>query len=216
MKTRVIIADDHTIVREGLKTYLTEKNVNVIGIAKNGREAIDLAMAHEPDIIMMDISMPDLNGVEATATILKKVPDTKVIALSMHSDKKVIDNMFASGASGYVLKDAEFDDIYDAIIEVKKGNVYLTPSVARMYGYKREHKFPDWESLPMSKEISSKERQVLQLVAEGEKSRTIAQKMGISHKTVESHRRNIMKKLHIFTIAGLTKFAVKEGIASLE
>lgn len=216
MGTRVIIADDHTIIREGLKTLLESKGVDVIDIAKNGREAVDLALEHEPDIVMMDISMPDLNGFEATAVLRKKIPHTKIIALSMYSSKKNIDNMFASGACGYVLKDSAFDEIYTAIQEVKKGNFYLTPSIERMYVLEKGSGFQNWEMTTNFKEISSKERQVLQLVAEGVKTRDIAEKLNISPKTVETHRRNIMKKLNIFTIAGLTKFAIKEGISSLE
>ena len=216
MKTRVIIADDHAIIREGLKNLLENKGVTVVAIAKNGREAIDLTIAHEPDIVMMDISMPDLNGVDATATIRRKVPKTKIIALSMHSGKTIIDKMFASGASGYILKESAFDELYDAIQEVNKGNVYLTPSIARMYVDSNKYLFKSLDDISTSKEISKKEREVLQLVAEGKKTRDIAEEMGVSIKTIESHRRNIMKKLSIFSIAGLTKFAIKEGIVSLE
>lgn len=216
MKTRVIIADDHAIIREGLKSLLEKKGVEVIAIAKNGREAIDMAVAHRPDVVMMDISMPDLNGVEATATIHRKVPDTKIIALSMHSSKQIIDKMFASGASGYILKESAFDELYDAIQEVNNGNFYLTPSIARMYVDSQDYMFKDINDIPKSKELSKKEREVLQLVAEGEKTRDIAEKMGISVKTIETHRRNIMKKLSIFSIAGLTKFAIKEGIVAME
>lgn len=216
MKTRVIIADDHAIIREGLKSLLEKKGVTVIDIAKNGREAIALAIKHRPDVIIMDISMPDLNGMEATATIRKQVPNTKIIALSMHSSKKIIDKMFASGASGYILKESAFDELYDAIQEVNKGNYYLTPSIARMYVDTQGNMFKSIDDLPKSKEISKKEREVLQLVAEGEKTRNIAEKLGVSIKTIETHRRNIMKKLSIFSIAGLTKFAIKEGIVSLE
>ncbi|MCP3874181.1 MAG: response regulator transcription factor [Desulfobacteraceae bacterium] len=216
MNTRVIIADDHAIIREGLKSLLEKKGVSVIDIAKNGREAIDLAIKHRPDIIMMDISMPDLNGVEATAVIKREVPNIKVIALSMHSSKKIIDKMFASGASGYILKETAFDELYDAIQEVSKGNFYLSPSIARMYIDSQGNMFTAGHDIPKSNKISKKEREVLQLVAEGEKTRNIAEKMSISVKTVEVHRRNIMKKLSIFNIAGLTKFAIKEGIVSLE
>ncbi len=216
MGTRVIIADDHAIIREGLKSLLEKKGVDVIAIAKNGREAIELAMRHRPDIIMMDISMPDLNGVDATATIRRELPETKVIALSMHSSKKIIDKMFISGASGYVLKETAFNELYNAIQEVSKGNFYLTPSIARMYLDTEGNLATNTDKVPKSKDISMKERQVLQLVAEGEKTRDIAEKLSISIKTVETHRRNIMKKLSIFSVAGLTKFAIKEGIVSLE
>ncbi|MCD4678069.1 MAG: response regulator transcription factor [Desulfobacula sp.] len=216
MKTRVIIADDHAIIREGLKNLLEKKGVDVIAIAKNGREAIALAITHRPDVVMMDISMPDLNGVEATAAIRREVPNTKVIALSMHSSKKIIDKMFASGASGYILKESAFDELFDAIQEVNKGNFYLTPSIARMYVDSQGNMYKGIDDIPRSNEISKKERQVLQLVAEGERTRDIAEKLGVSIKTIETHRRNIMKKLSIFSIAGLTKFAIKEGIVSLE
>lgn len=216
MTISTIIADDHAIICEGLKTLLENKGVGVIAIAKNGREAVSLAIEHHPQIVIMDISMPDLNGMDATAIIKKEVPDTRVIALSMHSDKKQIDRMFASGASGYVLKESAFTDIYDAIREVNKGHFYLSSPIARMYMDSQANLFDDADDIPRFKEISKKERHVLQLVAEGEKTRDIAEKLGVSIKTVETHRRNIMKKLGIFSIAGLTKFAIKEGMIPLD
>lgn len=216
MITRVIIADDHTIIREGLKSLLEKKGLQVLAIAKNGREAVELAVQHCPDLILMDIAMPDLNGVEATATIKKKVPYIKIIAFSMHSTKKHIDKMFASGASAYILKESAFDELLDAIEQVNKGNYYLSPSIARMYVDSHGNLFNPGDDPPQSLDISKKEREVLQLVAEGDKNRDIAEKMGLSVKTIESHRRNIMKKLNIFNIAGLTKFAIKEGIVSLD
>ena len=216
MKIRVIIADDHAIIREGLKSLLEKKGVEVIGIAKNGREAIDLAMVHHPDVVMMDISMPGLNGMEATEIIRQNVPGTKIIALSMHSSKKIIDKMFVSGASGYLLKESGVDELYDAIKQVRKGNFYLTPSIARMYVDTPRCLFKTIADITRTKDISKKERQVLQLVAEGKKTRDIAEKLGVSIKTIETHRRNIMQKLSIFSIAGLTKFAIKEGLVSLD
>jgi DNA-binding NarL/FixJ family response regulator len=216
MGIKILIADDHAIIREGLKSLLEKKGITGIEVAKNGREAIDLAIAHHPDVIIMDISMPNLNGMDATATIRKEVPNTKIIALSMHSSKQSIDKMFASGASGYILKESAVDELYQAIQEVNAGNYYLTPSIGRMYLNGRGPLFNDMDDLPKSKKISKKEREVLQLVAEGQKNRDIAEKLSVSIKTIESHRRNIMKKLNIFTIAGLTKFAIKEGMVSLE
>lgn len=216
MSTSVIIADDHAIIREGLKSLLEKKGVKVLGIARNGREAIDMAVTHTPDFVLMDIAMPDLNGVDATAAIRKKVPFTKVIALSMHSTKKHIDNMFSCGASAYIIKESAFGELMDAIDEVNKGNYYLSPAIARMYVDNRGNRFSTCDGLPKPNDISKKERQVLQLVAEGEKNRDIAEKLGVSIKTIETHRRNIMKKLSIFNIAGLTKFAIKEGIVSLD
>ncbi len=216
MKLKVIIADDHAIIREGLKSLLEKKGIQVIDIAKNGREAVEKAISLKPDIMMMDISMPDLNGVEATARIRQEVPHTRVIALSMHSSKTIIDKMFASGASGYILKESAFDEIYDAIQGVIRGNFYLTPSIARMYVDDQGIFCGSWETLPKFNKISKKEREILQLVAEGEKTREIAEKLSVSIKTVETHRRNIMKKLNIFSVAGLTKYAIQEGIISLD
>ncbi|MCG8617310.1 MAG: response regulator transcription factor, partial [Desulfobacterales bacterium] len=210
------IADDHAIIREGLKTLLENKGIKVLDIARNGREAVEKAIALEPDIMMMDISMPDLNGVEATARIRQEVPHTRVIALSMHSSKSIINKMFASGASGYLLKESAFDEIYDAIQGVIRGNYYLTPSIERMYADEDTPSRKIWDELPKASKISTKEREILQLVAEGEKTRDIAEKLGVSIKTVETHRRNIMKKLNIFSVAGLTKFAIQEGIIALE
>ena len=216
MAIRAIIADDHTIIREGLKGLLTQKGVDVAAIAKNGQEAIDLALEYRPDVIIMDISMPDFNGLDATAIIRHKLPDTKVVALSMHSSKKHVDKMFSVGASGYVLKESAMEELYNAIQEVHRGNVYLSPSIARMYMDCQAGQFSGVELMSPFKEISKKERHVLQLVAEGKKTKDIAEQLGVSIKTVETHRRNIMKKLGIFSIAGLTKFAIKEGIVSLD
>jgi DNA-binding NarL/FixJ family response regulator len=216
MEIKIIIADDHAIIREGLKSLLEKKGVCVQEIAQNGREAVEKAIALKPDVMLMDISMPDLNGVEATARIKKAVPFTKIIALSMHSSKTIIDKMFAAGASGYILKESAFSELYDAIQEVLKGNFYLTPSIARMYVDSQGLPFSCSDQIPKFNKISKKEGEILQLIAEGQKTRNIAEKLGISIKTVETHRRNIMKKLNIFNVAGLTKFAIKEGIISLE
>ena len=216
MQLNVIIADDHAIIREGLKSLLETKGIKVLDIAKNGREAVEKAVSLKPDVMMMDISMPDLNGVEATAMIRREVPHTRVIALSMHSGKSIIDKMFAAGASGYILKESAFDEIYDAIQGVIRGNFYLTPSIARMYVDDPILQNGSWDSLPKFSKISKKEREILQLVAEGVKTRDIAEKLGVSIKTVETHRRNIMKKLNIFSVAGLTKYAIQEGIISLD
>ena len=199
MKISVVLADDHAIIREGLKSLLERREITVSAIAKNGREAIESAILHQPDVVIMDIAMPDLNGMEATAAIRHEVPHTKIIGLSMHSGKHIIDKMFASGASGYILKESAFEELYDAIQEVLKGRFYLTPSIARMYVDSEENEFQSLEDISKSKGISKKEREVLQLVAEGLKTRDIAQRLNLSVKTVESHRRNMMKKLQIFS-----------------
>ncbi|WP_320042390.1 response regulator transcription factor [uncultured Desulfobacter sp.] len=216
MQLKVLIADDHAIIREGLRSLLENRGIQVIDIAKNGREAVEKAIVLQPDIVMMDISMPDLNGVEATAKIRKEVPHTRVIALSMHSSKKIVDQMFDSGASGYILKESAFDEIYDAIQEVLRTNFYLTPAIARMCNDGQGKNSSTGETQPQFNKISPKEREVLQLIAEGKKTRDIAETLGVSIKTVETHRRNIMKKLNIFSVAGLTKYAILEGIIALE
>ncbi|MCP4024003.1 MAG: response regulator transcription factor [Desulfobacteraceae bacterium] len=216
MEIKVIIADDHAIMREGLKSLLEKYQINVVAIANNGREAIELAIKHQPDIMIMDIAMPDLNGMEATLRIKQELPDVKIIALSMHSSKKIIDRMFVAGASGYILKESAFTELFEAIQEVNKGNFYLSPAVARMFVDTHGFDVPKTDIRPKFNEISRKEREILQLIAEGEKTRDIAGKLNISIKTVETHRRNIMKKLNIFSVAGSTKFAIKEGIISLD
>jgi DNA-binding NarL/FixJ family response regulator len=215
MTIRIIIADDHAIMREGLKVLLEKKGVEVPGVAENGLEAVRAAAKLRPDIVMMDVTMPDMNGAEATERIIKEVPGTKVIALSMHSSRRYVDRMFVSGASGYVLKNCAFEELYDAICEVNKGNFYISPSIARTFVENYTRTFDGTRKLPYNK-FTKKEREVLQLIAEGGKTREIAEKMFVSVKTVETHRRNIMKKLNIYSVAGLTLFAIKEGIISLE
>ena len=216
MAIRVIIADDHPIIRDGLKTLLEKKGLQVVALARNGREAVDKVIELVPDVIIMDISMPDLNGVEASARIKQEVPHTKIIALSMHSGKSMIDKMFAAGASGYILKESAFNDLYEAIQQVIQGKFYLTASIAPMYGDSQGQTLTCFDKFPKFTSLSKKEREVLQLVAEGKTTREMAEKLSVSIKTIETHRRNIMKKLNIFSVAGLTKFAIKENITSLE
>jgi DNA-binding NarL/FixJ family response regulator len=215
MTTTILIADDHAIMREGLRALLENKGLQVIAVAENGREAVQFSVKMKPDIVLMDVSMPDMNGSEATARILKDVPEIKVIALSMHSSRQHVDRMFVAGASGYVLKECAFDELFDAIQEVRKGRFYISPSIARTFVENYTQGFDKSEKLPFS-DFTKKEREVLQLIAEGEKTKDIADKLFISVKTVETHRRNIMRKLNIFSVAGLTRFAIKEGLVSLE
>ena len=212
-KIRVIIADDQAIFSEGLKSLLDAKdNIEVVAMAFNGREAVEKAARHCPDVVIMDILMPDLNGVEATENIVKNTPGVRVIALSQHSTKKMIDKMFGVGAVGYILKESTFfDEIYHAIYEVTHGRHYLSPKIRRMYDHGTDGFYFSQEK-KRSHLLSKKEREVLQLVAEGLKTRHIAEKHHISVKTVETHRRNIMKKLDLYSVAELTKFALREGM----
>ncbi len=215
MKINVIIADDHAIIREGLKGLLEKKGITVLAIAGTGRQAVEYAIELLPDIVMMDISMPDLNGMEATRKIKKHVPGTRIIALSIHATRNHIDDMFAAGASGYVLKECAFRELYSAIQEVIKGNFYVSPSIARTY-VEFNLSRTNGKETPVFKKMTEKEREVLQLIAEGKSTKEMAAALHVSVKTIEAHRRNLMKKLHIFSIAGLTKYAIKEGIVALE
>ena len=212
MKIKVIIADDHAIVSEGLKSLLgTRDDIEVVGMALNGFEAMEKTRQFKPDVVIMDITMPDLNGVGATEHIVKNTPDTRVLALSHHSSKKIIDQMFKAGASGYILKASSFfEEIYHAIQEIIHGRPYLSPGIRRMYeGNAGPTPVRGGSKFHL---LSKKEREILQLVAEGFKTRHIAERHHISVKTVETHRRNIMNKLDIYSVAELTKFAVREGM----
>lgn len=215
MEIKVIIADDHAIIREGLKGLLEKQGIIVVAIAGNGREAVNCAIKTKPDIVLMDIGMPDLNGMEATRRIKKMVPETRVIALSIHSTRNHIAEMFAAGASGYILKECAFKELYGAIQEVIRGNFYVSPAIARTYVESTLSRTTGKET-PVFKEMTEKEREILQMIAEGKSTKEMAASIHVSIKTIEAHRRNIMKKLNIFSIAGLTKYAIKEGMVSLE
>lgn len=212
---RVLLADDHQIVREGLRALIAvRKDMAVIAEADNGRSAIELARAHRPDIVIMDISMPELNGVDASRQILAEVPGAKVIALSMHSGRHYVDGMLRSGASGYLLKDCAAEELIHCIHVVRSGRVFISPGVAAfIVGRFIE---PDRESEPSAGQgLSERERMVLQQIAEGRSTREISETLHISIKTVETHRKNIMDKLSLFTVADLTKHAIRIGLTDL-
>jgi len=216
MSIQVLIADDHKIVRDGLISLLEkESGIIVVAEAENGRKAVQLAIDKEPDIIVMDITMPDLNGIEATRQILDVLPDVKVIALSMHSDKRFVMGMLQAGAYGYLLKDCASQELASAIMTVASGKKYLSPEIAGMVIEDCLHQ-PSIPKKTVTTQLSSREREVLQLIAEGWTTKDIATHLYISIKTVETHRRQIMKKLNINNIAGLTKYAIREGLTSLE
>lgn len=214
--TTVLLADDHEMNSQGLKVLIEGKGFRVIGLALNGTDAVNMTFETKPDIVIMDISMPDLNGIEATDSILKKLPETKIIALSRHADKHFIYKMFSSGAVGYVHKESAVADLYDAIEAVLDEGYYVSPSLARTFDITQDAPFISNERKSKLATLSKKERQVLQMVAEGKKNKLISEKMGLSVRTIETHRRNIMKKLGIYSVAGLTKFAIKEGIVDLD
>ncbi|MBI3195835.1 MAG: response regulator transcription factor [Ignavibacteriae bacterium] len=212
----VFLADDHTLMRQGLAS-LIEKDVSmkVIGQAENGKEAVEKCLLLRPDIILMDISMPELNGIEATRQIIHAIPDAKVIALSMHIDKRYVTGMLSAGAKGYMLKHCAATELGTAIEAVLRGKVYLSPEITGVVvedivihaQQSNEHK---------SVSLTAKAREVLQLLAEGNSGREIAEKLNLSIHTIDSHKKNIMDKLQMFSVAELTKYAVREGLTGLE
>lgn len=216
MSIRVILADDHRIVREGLKGLLKKlPNIEVIAEAENGRNTVKLAQKMAPDVVVMDVAMPDMNGIEATRQIITSVPATKIIALSMHSDRRFIAEMLSAGASGYLVKDCASEELADAICTVAAGRSYLSPSivdvVVKTYG-----RIPDKPGVSLITSLSPREREVLQLIAEGKTVKDIACRLCVSVKTVETYRQHIMDKLDTRSIAELTKFAIREGITHLD
>jgi two-component system, NarL family, response regulator NreC len=216
MNIKVLLADDHKIFRDGLRTLIeNEAGIEVVGEADNGRTAKKLAEKLIPNVIVMDVSMSDMNGIEATRQIRSTLPNTKVLALSMHSDRRFVLGMIEAGASGYLLKDCAFDELVSAIHQVNAGNTYLSPGIADIVvkGYLGKSVSPSTEK---SNSLTSREREVLQLIAEGLSTKEIASHILLSIKTIETHRRNIMEKLNIRSIAELTKYAIREGMISLE
>jgi DNA-binding NarL/FixJ family response regulator len=216
---RVLLADDHQIMRDGLRALLeAQSGMQVVGEAEDGRTACEMAARLRPDAVVMDIGMPELNGVDATRRIAAELPSVRVIALSMHADRRFVAEMLRAGASGYLVKDAAFEELVDAIRAVTQGRVYLGQGVAGVVVQdyvRRLGAAPEAEVSPISK-LSPREREVLQLAAEGNSTKEIASVLGLSVKTVETHRRQIMDKLGTYTLAGLIKIAIREGLTSLE
>jgi DNA-binding NarL/FixJ family response regulator len=212
---RILLAEDHKIVREGLRAILEkEDGFVVVGEAADGREAIRLAHATKPDIVVMDISMPGLNGIDATKRILAEDPRTKVIGLSMNSDRRYVLEMLGAGAAAYLVKNAAADELVRAIHAVCDGQTYLSPQVSAAVVDAVVRRPATSAGLGMGV-LSTREREVLQLLAEGLTSKDIADKLTIAVSTVETHRKQIMSKLNIRSVAELTKYAVREGITSL-
>ncbi len=216
MSIRILLADDHKITRQGLRSLLDENDdMEVLAEAENGRDAIELARKLNPDVIIMDVSMPDLNGVEATRQIIQDNHDVRVIALSMHSDTLFVSEMLKSGASGYLLKDCAFQELEQAIRTVTDGKAYLSPSISGVVVEDYLHRLSKAD-MSTSEVLTDREREVLQLIAEGQSTKQVALKLHISAKTVETHRRQIMNKLDMHTVAELTKYAIRKGLTTLE
>jgi DNA-binding NarL/FixJ family response regulator len=215
MTVRILIADDHKILREGLKSLLEKQpEFAVVAEAQDGLSAISAAKKHKPDIAILDIGMPDLNGIEVTRRIRSEMAETRVIALSMHADRRFVMGILEAGANGYLLKDSAFAELITAVTAVAKGKMYLSPSIAETVVKNSLEKL-DRKDEGSSVLLSGREREVLQMIAEGKSTKEIALKLFVSTKTVETHRKQIMDKLNIRTVAGLTKYALREGLTSL-
>ncbi len=213
---KILLADDHKLMREGLRMLLEKLGrITIIGEADNGVSAVRMARDLKPDLVLMDIAMPDLNGIEATRRIMTEAPGVKVIALSMHADKRFVRHMFAAGAAGYVLKGSAFEEVAAAIKTVAAGRIYISPKITDqvLAEYAKQLiKLSAGEESP----LSSREREVLQMLAEGKSSRKIAERLHISITTVDTHRKHIMDKLGFRSIAELTKYAIREGLTPLD
>lgn len=214
MGLRIIIADDHKIMREGLRTLLERhEEFQIIAEAGDGRTAVRIADELNPDLVVMDTIMPDLNGIEATRQIIGRNPKIKVIALSMYSDKQFVMQMLQAGASGYILKDCVFKELVYAIQSVVDGYIYLSPKINTILLKEQVFETREVNSSVFTL-LSNREREVLQLIAEGKSTKEIAEALFVSVKTIETHRQQIMNKLNIHSIAGLTKYAIREGLTS--
>ena len=210
----VLLAEDHMIVREGFRKLLeSEDDIELIGEAQTGRQAVKLAVELCPDVVVMDIAMPQLNGLEATRQIRKAVPDAKVLILSAHSDDAYVEKAIDMGAAGYLLKQTSAHVLSEAIREVHKGGTFFSPSIAkRLRSRARETLNGKGKLKKKTIRLSSREMEVLQQIAEGTPNKQIASELGISIKTVEKHRDHLMQKLDIHDTAGLTRYAIESGI----
>ncbi len=217
MAISVLLADDHRIFREGLLSLLQGvEDIQVVGEAANGREAVRLAARLRPAVVVMDISMPELNGVEATRQILADAPRARVLVLSMHRDPRYVAGVLEAGAKGYLLKDCAAAELVSVIRTVANGESYLSPQVAEVVVRGFVGRLSLETGRPPASVLSPREREVLQLLAEGCDTRTIADRLHIGVKTVENHRRNLMEKLGLTNLADLIRYALREGVTSLD
>jgi DNA-binding NarL/FixJ family response regulator len=209
MPIRILLADDHVVVRQGLRILLEQAGMVVIGEASDGQEALRSAHEQSPDVAVLDIAMPHLNGLETARRLREALPQTKIVLLTMHTEDPYVLEALQAGAVGYVLKTQAAVDIVQAIRDVLQGGIYLSPRVSRavVTAYlTRSHLPPD--------PLTSREREILQLIAEGQTTKEIASRLGLSVKTVESHRINLMRKLDIHETATLVRYAIRRGLAS--
>lgn len=217
MSIRIVLVDDHKLLRKGLAELIKQKmGMDVVGEAEDGITAIRMAFKLKPDVVCMDVSMPDLNGIEATRQILRDSPKAAVLGLSMHADSQYVTEMLRAGAKGYMLKDSAEKEFIHAIKTVSDGCTYLSPQITGVVvdSHIRRHA-EDGENDSAYSILSNREREVLQLLAEGYATKGVAEKIGRSVKTAESHRRNIMQKLKLHSVAELTKYAIRQGITDV-
>jgi len=211
----IILADDHAIIREGLRPLLEkEHGLKVVGEAANGREALQLVHELKPNVAIMDITMPDMNGIEAARRIAKEAPETKVIGLSVHSDSQYVAQMIKAGAKGYLPKSCAFQELAAAIRAVMENKTYLSPKVVDSVVQYLQR--PEPEDGGAESALTPREREVLQLLTEGKSTKEISSALNVSERTIDAHRQNIMAKLNLHTIAELTKYAINKGLTSLE
>ncbi len=216
MKIKILLADDHKIIREGLRALIEKQSdMEVAAEAEDGLETVKLARKLSPDIVIMDIGMPGMNGIDATRQIVAEDNNIRVIALSMHSDRRFVLQMLKAGASGYLLKDSAFEELVIAIHTIMKKQPYLSPKVTDVVVKEYLHNLSKNESTAFSI-LTVREREVLQLIAEGKSTKQIASILNISVKTIETHRQQVMEKVGVHSIAELTKYAIREGLTSLE
>jgi DNA-binding NarL/FixJ family response regulator len=212
-KIKVLVADDHTVVRQGLRALLkSEEDIEVVGEAENGRQAVMLARKTPPDVVVMDVAMPLLNGLEATRQIIRSCPNTKVLVLTSYGDDDCVHQLMQAGASGYLIKQTAANELLKAIREVQRGNAFFSPAIAKRLRDQGREAFSTGHTSRKSITLTSRESEVLQLIAEGFSNKQIAAELGISIKTVEKHRQQVMNKLNIHDVAGLTRYALSRGM----
>ena len=212
-KIGVLLVDDHTVVRQGLRALLrAEEDMEVLGEAENGRQAVALAKKNPPDVVVMDVAMPQLNGLEATRQILKLMPNTKILVLTSYGDDECVEQLMHAGAAGYLIKQTAANDLLKAIREVQRGNAFFSPAIAKRLRDQCRQVFSSGQPARKSVELTSREAEVLQLIAEGYSNKQIASELAISIKTVEKHRQQVMNKLNIHDVAGLTRYAISKGL----
>jgi len=215
-KIHVLLADDHTVVRQGLRMLLEgEQDITVVGEADNGLQTVQLARKLKPDIVVLDVAMPHLNGLEVTRRIMRDLPDTRVLVLSSYSDEEYVQQLTEQGASGYLVKQTAANDLIKAIREAHKGNAFFSPSISKRFLDQCRDAFTHGgRPSKQTGRLTAREAEVLQMIAEGRANKQIAADLGISIKTVEKHRQQVMNKLGIHDVAGLTRHAISKGIVA--